>query len=56
LTMHPEELFSGKVERIKAGVLPHPLYDPKGWTKMISEAEADFLERVQREKTASRAH
>src|SRR5881396_1454880 len=28
LTMHPQNLFAGKVERIKAGQVPHPLYDP----------------------------
>jgi metallo-beta-lactamase class B len=50
LTMHPQNLFAGKVERIKAGETPHPLYDPDGWTKMISETEAGFLKRVQEER------
>ena len=57
LTMHPQTLFAGKVERIKAGETPHPLYDPDGWTKMIAGAEANFLKRVeeeQRKTTAAR--
>src|SRR5262249_29451632 len=27
LTMHPEEIFEGKVARLRAGERPHPLYD-----------------------------
>ena len=50
LTMHPQSLFADKVERIKRGDTPHPLYDPTGWTKMIAEDEADFVARVQRER------
>jgi metallo-beta-lactamase class B len=46
LLMHPEEQFAGKVERIKAGVNPHPLYDPKGWITMLDELDADFRKRV----------
>ena len=55
LTMHPESLFAGKIERIKAGESPHPLVDPEGYSKLISEAEANFLKRVQEEqaKTSS---
>jgi hypothetical protein len=44
--MHPEALFMGKVERIKAGETPHPLLDPEGWTKIIADAEASFRKRV----------
>jgi len=55
LTMHPQNLFAGKVERIKAGETPHPLFDPAGWTKMIAEAEANFLKRVQDEQTKTSA-
>jgi metallo-beta-lactamase class B len=47
LLMHPQEQFEGKVQRIKAGETPHPLYDPGGWTKMLDEGEADFKKRVQ---------
>jgi metallo-beta-lactamase class B len=53
LTMHPQNLFAGKVERIKAGEMPHPLYDPDGWTKMIADAEANFLKRVKEEQTSA---
>jgi len=55
LTMHPQTLFAGKVERIKAGETPHPLYDPDGWTKMIAGAEANFLKRVEEEQRKTAA-
>jgi metallo-beta-lactamase class B len=55
LTMHPQSLFAGKVERIRARELPHPLYDPDGWTKMIADAEANFLKRVKEEQTTTAA-
>ena len=55
LTMHPQNLFAGKVERIKAGQIPHPLYDPDGWTKMIADAEANFLKRVEEEQAKTAA-
>jgi metallo-beta-lactamase class B len=51
LTMHPQALFAGKVERIKAGETPHPLMNPEGWTKMLADNEANFLKRVQDERT-----
>ncbi len=53
LLMHPEEQLAGKVERIKAGVTPHPLYDPAGWGKMLHELEADVRRRVQQERDAA---
>ncbi len=55
LTMHPQNLFAGKVERIKAGDTPHPLYDPDGWTKLIAAAEATFVKRVQEEQAKTSA-
>ena len=55
LTMHPQNLFAGKVDRIKAGEIPHPLYDPDGWTKMIVDAEANFLKRVEEERSKTAA-
>ena len=55
LTMHPQNLFAGKIERIKAGETPHPLFDPAGWTKMIADAEANFRKRVQEEQTKTSA-
>lgn len=53
LTMHPESLFAGKVERIKAGATPHPLYDPAGWTQMLDEIEASIKDRVAAERKGS---
>jgi metallo-beta-lactamase class B len=55
LTMHPQNLFAGKVERIKAGETPHPLMNPEGWTKMLAETEANFLKRVEEERTKASA-
>ena len=53
LTMHPEALFAGKVEQIKAGATPHPLYNPEGWAKTIADGEANFRKRVQDEQAAA---
>jgi len=50
LLMHPQEQFAGKVERIRAGENPHPLYDPSGWSKMLTEIETSVLSRAQAEK------
>jgi metallo-beta-lactamase class B len=50
LPMHPESYFSGKVDRIKAGETPHPLYDPQAYAKFIGDTEADFQKRVQAER------
>jgi metallo-beta-lactamase class B len=50
LPMHPESLFAGKVERIKAGERPHPLRNPDGWTKLIADNEATFQQRVAQER------
>ena len=47
---HPRALFEGKVERIKAGVTPHPLLDPEGWTRQMAEGEANFQKRVAEER------
>ena len=53
LLMHPHELFEGKIDRIKAGETPNPLYDPDGWSRMLDEGEADFRKRVQAEQSAA---
>src|SRR5215470_2085617 len=50
LPMHPEELFAGKVERIKAGETPHPLFNPGDYAKLIANTEANFRKRVQEEQ------
>jgi metallo-beta-lactamase class B len=55
LVGHPESLFAGKVERIKAGETPHPLMNPSAWTKMLVDTETNFLKRVQDERAATSA-
>jgi len=50
LPMHPETYFAGKVERIKAGATPHPLYDPQAYTKLIADTEAAFRKRVEEDR------
>jgi metallo-beta-lactamase class B len=50
LPMHPESLFAGKVERIKAGETPHPLMNPEGYSKLINETEANFQKRIEEER------
>jgi hypothetical protein len=47
---HPQQFFAGKVERIRAGEVPHPLADRAAWTKMIGDSEAGFIKRVEAEK------
>ena len=51
LPMHPESLFAGKIERIKAGETPHPLLNPDGYAKLIADTEAGFQKRVQEEQS-----
>src|SRR6266850_5346914 len=52
VTGHPQMLFAGKIDRMKAGERPHPLLDPgaQAWTKMLDDAEANFMKRVQAER------
>ena len=50
LPMHPESLFAGKVERIKAGDTPHPLLNPEGYSKLIADTEANFQKRIEEER------
>jgi hypothetical protein len=46
-------LFAGKINRMKAGERPHPLLDPgaQAWTRMLDDAETNFMKRVQDERT-----
>ena len=59
LAGHPQAMFAGKVERIKAGETPHPLLNGEAWTRQITEGEANFQKRVAEERaklgTARRA-
>ena len=50
LLMHPADLFKDKVDRIKAGETPHPLYNPTGWTKLMEQAELDLQKRIDAER------
>src|SRR5262245_18492230 len=46
---HPQMLFAGKINRMRASERPHPLLDPGGqaWTSMIENAETNFNKRVE---------
>ena len=48
VTMHPEALFEGKIEQMRAKTRPHPLDNPGAWSTLLDGHEADFAERVQR--------
>ena len=50
LSGHPLAMFAGKVERIRAGEMPHPLLNGEIWTRLITEREVDFRERVTGER------
>jgi metallo-beta-lactamase class B len=52
---HPQMLFAGKIDRMKAGERPHPLLDPgsQAWTKMLDDAQAAFEKRVATERAQS---
>lgn len=46
---HPQAMFAGKIERMKAGERPHPLLNADAWRNQLLTAEADFEQRVARE-------
>ena len=52
LPMHPESYFAGKVERIKAGASPHPLFERGAYAKLIANTETDFQKRLQAERSS----
>src|SRR5262249_15485334 len=47
---HPQAMFEGKIDAIKAGQTPHPLVNPQGWMAQLGEAEAAFQKRVAEER------
>jgi metallo-beta-lactamase class B len=55
VTGHPQMLFAGKIDRMKAGERPHPLLDPGGWSRMLDDAETNFMKRVQAERAKAQA-
>lgn len=52
LTMHPEDVFAGKLDALRAGTRPHPLDDRAAWPKLLDEVEADFTGMVERARAA----
>ena len=47
---HPQAMFAGKIDRIKAGETPHPLLNGDAWTKQLVDGEAGFQKRVADER------
>jgi metallo-beta-lactamase class B len=47
---HPQAAFAGKIDRIKAGDMPHPLLNTEVWTRNLVEGEANFQKRVAEER------
>jgi metallo-beta-lactamase class B len=56
VTGHPQMLFAGKIERMKANERPHPLLDTGSvaWTKMLDDAQAAFEKRVAAERDVTK--
>jgi metallo-beta-lactamase class B len=52
---HPQQLFAGKLDRLRAGERPHPLADRAAYKKMIEDSEAGFIKRVETEKAKGAA-
>jgi glyoxylase-like metal-dependent hydrolase (beta-lactamase superfamily II) len=48
---HPEEIFAGKLARLRAGDVPSPLVDQAGYRKYLAECEADLQHRLQQERS-----
>ena len=55
VTGHPQMLFAGTIERMKANERPHPLFDDgsTAWAKMLDDAQAAFEKRVAAERAQS---
>ena len=51
LVGHPQAMFAGKVDRIRAGETPHPLLNgSEAWTTQLADTEANFEKRVAEER------
>lgn len=50
LDRHPEEIFAGKVARLRAGEAPNPRVDRAGYRKYLADCEADLQRRLQQER------
>jgi metallo-beta-lactamase class B len=51
---HPQQLFMGKLDRLRAGERPHPMADKAAYKKMIEDSEAGFIKRVDAEKAKAK--
>lgn len=49
---HPEELFAGKLDRLRQGASPNPLLDRGGYRKLLEEAEDNYQSRLRNERSA----
>jgi metallo-beta-lactamase class B len=47
---HPEEIFAGKIDRLRAGAVPNPLVDHAGYARYLADCEADLRRRLQAER------
>jgi metallo-beta-lactamase class B len=47
---HPEEIFAGKIDRLRASAEPNPLVDRAGYRKYLADCEADLTKRLQAER------
>jgi hypothetical protein len=56
LLMHPEEQFAGKLDRLRAGDQPNPLYEPGSWIKLLDEDQADLEARVKAARASAAGH
>jgi metallo-beta-lactamase class B len=51
LVGHPQAMFTPTIDRMRAGVRPHPLLNgADAWTRQLATAEADFDRRVAQEQ------
>ena len=54
LSGHPQAMFEGKIDAMKAAARPHPLLiTPEGWMKMLTDNEATLKKRIDSELAAS---
>jgi len=53
LMMHPwDQFLADKVDRLKAGEMPHPLDDPRAWIQALEDDRADLEQRIAAERVS----
>jgi metallo-beta-lactamase class B len=53
LTGHPQAIFEGKIDAMKAGTRPHPLLiTSDAWMKMLTDNEAALKKRIDAERSS----